>query len=112
MRSCFWFLAPLPSSLVADLLRRYRPDAEEPEALAALSGGSIGRAIELADAGGLGLYRGLLDLVSRAPDFDVPALHEFADRLGRGDAEEAGRTFEELLAQFLARLASGTPALV
>jgi DNA polymerase III subunit delta' len=105
-------LAPLPLPLVARLLQRYRPGLAEAEALAALSGGSIGRALELADAGGLELHRALLDMLARAPDFELPRLHEFADRLAAGDAEEGQRAFEELLAQVLAHAATGSATAV
>src|SRR5215467_5174966 len=50
-------LAPLAHEVVAHLLRRHRPDLPQPETktIAALSGGSFGRALELADAEGLRL---------------------------------------------------------
>ncbi len=101
-------MAPLPLTLTTELLRRYRPqlDPTEAESLAALSGGSIGRAIELADAGGLGLYRSLVELLGQAPGIDLVQLHALTDRLARADAEESYRSGEELLPQFLARLAS------
>src|SRR5271169_2584658 len=66
-------LAPLAAPLVAQLLRRYRPQLDQIEAaaLAAVCAGSIGRALDLADNGGLALYRSLLELLSSAPVFDV-----------------------------------------
>jgi DNA polymerase-3 subunit delta' len=101
-------LAPLPLPLAAQLLRRWRPQLDEGEAagLAALSGGSIGRALELADAGGLDLYRSLTELLAQAPAIDLNRLHTLTDRLARADAEEMYRASEELLARFLARLAA------
>lgn len=101
-------LAPLPLPLTARLLRQYRPglDEGEADALASLSLGSIGRALELADAGGLDLYRSLLELLALAPAIDLARLHALTDRLARGDAEDAYRATEELLSQFLARLAT------
>ncbi|HEV2336428.1 MAG TPA: DNA polymerase III subunit delta', partial [Stellaceae bacterium] len=100
-------LAPLAPAIVRQLLLRYHPDLPEPqaEALTALSGGSIGRALELAAAGGVELYEAVLALVSREPGIDPAALHGFADRLVRSDAEEAYRAVEELVAQLLARVA-------
>ena len=80
--------------------------AAEATALAALSGGSIGRALELADAGGLDLYRALIELLAQTPAIDIGRLHSFADRLARADADDAYRAGEELLSQFLARLAA------
>ncbi len=44
----------------------------------------------------------------RRPRRSISArLHGFADRLARADAEDAYRASEELLSQFLARLAAG-----
>lgn len=98
----------VPPPLPVALIRRYRPqlDAAEADGLAALCGGSIGRALGLADGGGLALYRDLLDLLAQAPRIDVGRLHLLADRLARPEAEEAYRATEELLLQFLARLAA------
>jgi DNA polymerase III subunit delta' len=108
-------LAPPPLPLAAQLPRRWRPDLGDSEAaaLAALSAGSVGRAIELADAGGLDLYRSLVELLA-APTIDPRRLHALGDRLARPDAEDAYRAGEELLAELLARLAAtairGPPA--
>jgi DNA polymerase III subunit delta' len=101
-------LTPPPMPLTARVLRRYRPrvDEAEAEALAGLSGGSVGRALELADVGGLDLYRSLIELLAQAPAIDLGRLHALIDRLARADAEDAYRASEELLSQFLARLAA------
>ena len=99
-------LAPLSAAALRQLLRRYRPhiaDAEIEE-LAALAIGSIGRALDLADAGGIELYRSIVALLAHR---DPGALHVFADKLARPGAEEAYRVVEELLAQVLARIAVG-----
>ena len=100
-------LAPLPSVIVHRLLRQYRPDlsATEADALTALAGGSIGRALDLAAAGGVELYEAVVALLSRERGIDPIALGAFADRLARSDAEDAYRAVEELMAQLLARLA-------
>ena len=44
-------------------------------------------------------------MLAQAPRIDVAELHAFADRLARPDAEDAYRAVEELLSQFLARMA-------
>ena len=102
-------LGALPRATVMRLLGGYRSDmaAGEAAAVAALAEGSIGRALELADAGGLALYRSVLELLLPAPRLDAAGLHGLADRICRPDAEEAYRTVEELLSQFLARMAGG-----
>lgn len=100
-------LSPLAPELLRELLGRYRPDLDEKqaEAVAELAGGSIGRALDLAGAGGVELYHSVLALLDRDAGIDVLALHAFADRLARREADEAYRAVEELLAQLLARLA-------
>jgi DNA polymerase III subunit delta' len=99
-------LAPLSLALATQLLRRYRPNLEpaEAEALAALSGGSVGCAVGLADAGGIELYRSLIELLAEAPALHLGRLHALTDRLARADSEEAFRATEELLPQVLARV--------
>ncbi len=107
-------LTPLARPLVLQLLAQYRPELGRPEteALAGLAEGSIGRAIELADAGGLALYRSILGILAQVPRVQIAELYAFADKLARPDAEEAYRASEELLSQFLARMvvrAAGRP---
>jgi DNA polymerase-3 subunit delta' len=99
-------LKPLPEATVARLLADYRPDlgAEDITALARLGEGSVGKALGLAAEGGLDLYRELIGLLSTLPKLDVPALHAFADRVARSDADAAWRTVTELLGWWLARL--------
>ena len=101
-------LAALPQAVAGRLIARYRPqfDDAEAEVIAGLCGGSVGRALELVDAGGLTLYRSLLELLVEAPAMDSVKLHGFADRLARADAEDGYRAVEELLTQFVARMAT------
>jgi DNA polymerase-3 subunit delta' len=99
-------LKPLPEAETVALLRRYRPELGEGDAtsLARLAGGSVGRALELAEAGGLDLYRDLLKLLGSLPQLDVVALHGLADKLARADAEDAYRTVTDLLSGWLPRM--------
>ena len=101
-------LAALERPVVMQLLERYRPDIDQPDAsaLAALAEGSIGRALELADCDGLALYRSMIEILSQVPRIDIARLHGFADRFARADAENAYRAGGELLLQFLARMAA------
>jgi DNA polymerase-3 subunit delta' len=100
-------LSPLPPALVRDLLARYCPELGnlEAEALAGLAEGSIGRALELLASGGVELYKTLTAMLTRQGGIDMLALHGFADRLARADAEDAYRTVAELLRQHFARQA-------
>jgi DNA polymerase-3 subunit delta' len=100
-------LSPLAPVLVRELLVRYRPELSEreAEAVAALAGGSTGRALDLAAAGGVELYRSVLGLLDRDARIDPLVLHAFADRLARAEAEEGYRATEDLLGRLLARVA-------
>jgi DNA polymerase-3 subunit delta' len=99
-------LTALARPMLTTLLEHYRPDLEkvEAKALAELSEGSIGRALELAEAGGLALYRSLLDILAQMPRIDIAELYSLADKLARPDSEVAYRAVQDLLSQFLARM--------
>ncbi|HUH85030.1 MAG TPA: DNA polymerase III subunit delta' [Stellaceae bacterium] len=105
-------LRRLPEALVLDALERYRPDlgAGDRQALARLAEGSIGRALDLAAAGGVALYRNLVKLIAQLPDLDGAQVHALADSVLRGESEDAFRLMSELLPGWVARmvaLASG-----
>ena len=108
-RCCRLPLKPLSEPQVLGLLGRYRPDlaAADAQALARLGEGSIGRALALAEEGGLDLYREMVGLLGGLPAPSVAALHGFGDRLGRRgpEAEAAFRTATRLMAWWVARLA-------
>jgi len=99
-------LAPLPEATVARLLRGWLPEAEEAElaALARLGEGSVGRAVELAEEGGLDLYRALLELLGQLPRLDSVKAHGFAEALARDPQGRSFRTTAELLLWWLGRL--------
>nr|WP_249208748.1 DNA polymerase III subunit delta' [Magnetospirillum sulfuroxidans] len=99
-------LNPLSADTIGQLLAQHRPDLTDTEltALAHLGEGSLGKAVALAAEGGLDLYRDLIGLLSALPRLDVPALHAFAERVGKSDADSAWRTVTELTTWWLARL--------
>ncbi|MGD9615785.1 MAG: DNA polymerase III subunit delta' [Alphaproteobacteria bacterium] len=100
-------LQPLPPPIVSRLLDTYRPGLPQAKstALVALTDGSIGRALELAEAGGVELYHEILALLSREQGVDPAALHALADRVSRGEADSAYRAVEELLSHVLGEIA-------
>jgi DNA polymerase-3 subunit delta' len=100
-------LSPLPTATVRALLGRYCPDLDDAAAAAItdLAEGSIGRALELTASGGVELYQTIVALLARRPAIDPLALHAFADKLARVDAEGSYRAVEELLRQHLGRQA-------
>jgi DNA polymerase-3 subunit delta' len=99
-------LQPLAIDEVEALLGRHRPtlDLAERQALSKLAGGSLGRALDLADAGGLALYGELLKLLDSLPRLDGVALHRLADQLARTGAEDAYQTFTDLVLDWLQRM--------
>jgi DNA polymerase-3 subunit delta' len=105
-RCCRVMLSRLPSAAVESLLVRYAPELPPGEraALARLAEGSIGRALALREAGGLALYREIVDLLASMPKLDAAALHKFGEKLARREAEPAYRTAAELILWWLARL--------
>lgn len=99
-------LNPLPAQEIADILAIRAPRMEEGEraSLARLAGGSAGRALALAEAGGIELYAEMSKLLATLPSLDVPAVHAFGDRLSRRGAEPAYRAVTDLLDWWIARL--------
>ena len=93
-------LQPLAEETVVRLVGDYAP-ATKPEeriALARLAEGSIGRALELAGAGSLELYREMIEVLATLPELDMPRLHTFAERFAkRGEEANADwRSFNYL----------------
>jgi len=105
-RCCRVVLPRLATPTVETLLGRHVPElgADERAALARLAEGSIGRALALHEAGGLALYREIIDLLATVPRLDTTALHKFGEKLARREAEPAYRTASDLLLWWLARL--------
>jgi DNA polymerase-3 subunit delta' len=99
-------LPALAPEALGELLARAIPDLADADRqlAAALSEGSIGRAMTLAQADGIKLYRELADLLLSLPRIDAASLHRQADRLVRGGAEETFRLAGELLIGWLARM--------
>jgi DNA polymerase III subunit delta' len=90
-------LHPLVDEAVGRLLESYAPgvSAEERAGLAQLAEGSIGRALELAGAGSLAIYRDMIDVLATLPELDIPRLHGFAERFARR-GEEANTDWRSL----------------
>jgi len=90
-------LHPLNNEAVVHLLSEHATttSVQERQVLARLSEGSIGRALELAGAGSLGLYREMIDVLATLPNLDMPRLHGFADRFGKR-GEEANADWRSL----------------
>ena len=90
-------LQPLADETVVRLVGDYAPGTkpEERIALARLAEGSIGRALELAGAGSLDLYREMIEVLATLPELDMPRLHTFAERFAKR-GEEANADWRSL----------------
>jgi len=99
-------LTALDPEQVDTVLARRKPDLAEADrrALAVLAEGAPGRAVALAEEGGLETYRELIALLSQLPGLDVPEAHRLAGTLGRREAEARYRLFTELLTGWIERL--------
>jgi DNA polymerase-3 subunit delta' len=103
-------LLPLAADEVVRLLLEHRPDLSGEDALilARMADGSIGRALELADAEGLVLYREMVGLLDSLPRLDGVRLHRLADAVARADGETHYETLTDMLVDFLARMVAGS----
>jgi DNA polymerase-3 subunit delta' len=104
-------LRPLTETQVKALLNRYQPSLSPAEinALAQLADGSIGRALELAEEGGVELFADMMSLLGDLPNLNITRLHALSDKAAKGDAF---RTLSDLLSWWLARMvASGERGL-
>ncbi|MDA1132038.1 MAG: DNA polymerase III subunit delta' [Proteobacteria bacterium] len=96
----------LSDAEVAAVLSRQWPELEPAVAagLVVMAEGSPGRAIDLGESDGFGLYADLVAMLGRLPEHDTALMHRFADRIARRDAARAFRTLADLPAWWVARL--------
>ena len=99
-------LKPLARAEIVAALERYRPElgGVERAEIAALAGGSIGRALTLAASDGLARYRDMARLLARLPELDAEKASDFADEISRAGAEDAWALVAELLPGWVARM--------
>ncbi len=95
-------LKPLPENTVASLLRRYRPELDEKNVkqLAALSSGSIGKAIGYADNAALAVYDKLCKIIYAKDHFAIADVLDFCTA-GSADDDSYDLT-RELILKFIA----------
>ena len=84
---------------------RYQPGltASRASSLAILADGSIGRALELLEAGGLDLFNQMIGVLGTLPKLDISLAHALGDTAARG---ESFRTIADLLVWWLGRVIS------
>jgi DNA polymerase III subunit delta' len=90
-------LNPLRSNTIRKTLQQYYPQitAEDVTQLVKLTDGSLGRAIELAEDGGLDIYREVSSILDSLPQLDIPRLHQLGDKLNQAKSDQVfQRTFD------------------
>lgn len=97
-------LKPLQNNVLEDFLKSYCPNLTDAErhALALLAEGSAGKALTLADSGGIRLFVGLTDLFADFPRISVPKLYDTADKLYKD--KDRFRLLQDLFVQWLTRV--------
>ncbi len=99
-------LRPVSDAVVNEVLAASRPELSDAErgTLSTLAQGAPGRAIRLAEEGGLAVYRSLLDILETMPGLDRAAAHRLASELSGKAAQERYRIFRELFLDLLAHM--------
>lgn len=99
-------LRALSDDTVKKIVSRHMPElsGEDLDELAQLAQGSAGRALSLADHGGVELHRDMLAILGNYPSIDELALDKLSDRLGKAGAEDGFRVFGEMLTGLFGRM--------
>jgi DNA polymerase-3 subunit delta' len=100
-------LRPLKSDAFVEAAKYLLPDAGEAKlsALAQLTGGAPGKALDYEEQGALAMYDEILALMASLPAIDPVALHNFADKALLEKPHEKWRLFSDLVLFLLERVA-------
>ena len=90
---------PLSPDIMSELLHKqgYDLSLSDMETLNALSDGSIGQALRFAEEGGLESLAQILEHLSTAPNWDMAAIHKFANSLHAKSQDKQYHMFTELM---------------
>lgn len=99
-------LALLPDAIVSELVHHYAPDLDPTEVrqLTEIAGGSIGRALSVAGAGGLEIHAELNRQLSALPNLPMGEIHAFAEKVGKSGGESPFELASELLLIWLGQV--------
>ncbi|RZW12577.1 MAG: DNA polymerase III subunit delta' [Rhodobacteraceae bacterium] len=106
-------LQPLAPDALASAVLQAGGAADASDALAELSGGSVGEAMRLATLDGAGLYSEIIDLLATAPRMDRQRAAKLAEKAAQRGADERLDLVLKLMDVALSRLAlfgAGHPA--
>ncbi|MCB1531248.1 MAG: DNA polymerase III subunit delta' [Alphaproteobacteria bacterium] len=97
---------PLQETHLQQLIETHTPglSAQDTQTLKHLCEGSIGRAAEYLEQGGLETLAQILDLMQYYPHWQWEKIHPLADNLARPGADQACKTFAGLMCWLFARL--------
>ena len=92
-------LRPLREIQVSDIVRTHLPDLSSGDIdnLVTLADGSVGRALSLAEGGGLEVFAVTKALLDSLPHLDIPTLHAFGDKIARAENEPRYRVACDLI---------------
>ena len=98
-------LSPLSDDIMLKLLAQHAPEVSETDArlLVQLGEGSIGTALDYAQAGGIDLYRAAMVLLSNPAQPDAKQLYGLADMLSVKSAEQSYNAFRTMLDWWMKR---------
>ncbi len=104
-------LKPLTEATIRAALAEHEPDADEADIrlAAALSGGSLRRAIQFLNGEGTATYRAFAGLAGALPQLDYERVHQLADSIAGRGREDAFDGFVGLVDDWLSRRVTQRP---
>ena len=99
-------LNPLRSNTIHETLQQYYPQIthEDLTQLVDLADGSLGRAIDLVQDGGLDIYREVNSILDTLPLLDIPRLHQLGDKLNRAKSDQVFQQTFDIINRWLSKL--------
>jgi DNA polymerase-3 subunit delta' len=100
------WLGPLDDGSMRTLLAARAPQLSPDDVTLALqlAEGSIGRALQLADDGGIELFREVRDLIGKLPRIDLAELHRLGDKAARDNTGDTLKSLGEMIDWLVLRL--------
>jgi len=100
-------MAPLPDDTMQMLLDKFAPGLPpaQKSMLVTLAEGSLGRALQFHEDGGIALYQDLLQAAATLPELDLVLVHELAEKFGKFGAERSFETACGILTGWCERVA-------
>lgn len=99
-------MAGLSDDVMQTLLDKFAPGLppSQKSMLVTLAEGSIGRALQFHEDGGIALYQDLLQAAATLPELDLVLVHELAEKFGKFGAERSFETACDILTGWCERV--------